>query len=356
MVHLASVILDKFWALLSHDIGIDLGTVNTLVLVKGKGIVIREPSVVAIHKKSKQVLAIGTEAKRMIGRTPIAIETVRPLRDGVISDFDTTEAMLRHFIQKVHQNPGSRFPKVPRPRVVIGIPSGVTEVERRAVQDAALVAGARQAYLIEEPMAAAIGAGLPIEEPEGNLIMDIGGGTTEIAVISLGGMVINRSLRIAGDELDQDIINYMKMRYGMLIGEKTAENIKIDIGSAVPLKTEKETVVRGRDLSTGLPKSLKISSEEIREALTGTVNQIIGTLAEVLEETPPELLSDLLERGVVMAGGGALLRGLDQKIAEETKMPVYIADDPLTTVVRGCGMVLDNLDLLAKVKVTGGLR
>ncbi|OGE20296.1 rod shape-determining protein [Candidatus Daviesbacteria bacterium RIFCSPLOWO2_01_FULL_43_38] len=356
MVHSSAVILDKFWALLSHDIGIDLGTVNTLVLVKGKGIIIREPSVVAIHKKSKQVLAIGTEAKRMLGRTPIAIEAVRPLRDGVISDFDTTEAMLRHFIQKVHQNPGSKFPKVPRPRVVIGIPSGVTEVERRAVQDAALVAGARQAYLIEEPMAAAIGAGLPIEEPEGNLIMDIGGGTTEIAVISLGGMVVNRSLRIAGDELDQDIINYMKMRYGMLIGDRTAENIKIEIGSAVPLKTEKETVVRGRDLSTGLPKSIKISSTEIREALTGTVNQIIGTLAEVLEETPPELLSDLLERGVVIAGGGALLRGLDQKIAEETKMPVYIADDPLTTVVRGCGMVLENLDLLAKVKVTGGLR
>ena len=356
MVHSSAVILDKFWALLSHDIGIDLGTVNTLVLVKGKGIIIREPSVVAIHKKSKQVLAIGTEAKRMLGRTPIAIEAVRPLRDGVISDFDTTEAMLRHFIQKVHQNPGSKFPKVPRPRVVIGIPSGVTEVERRAVQDAALVAGARQAYLIEEPMAAAIGAGLPIEEPEGNLIMDIGGGTTEIAVISLGGMVVNRSLRIAGDELDQDIINYMKMRYCMLIGDRTAENIKIEIGSAVPLKTEKETVVRGRDLSTGLPKSIKISSTEIREALTGTVNQIIGTLAEVLEETPPELLSDLLERGVVIAGGGALLRGLDQKIAEETKMPVYIADDPLTTVVRGCGMVLENLDLLAKVKVTGGLR
>lgn len=356
MVHLAQVILDKFWALLSHDIGIDLGTVNTLVLVKGKGIIIREPSVVAIHKKSKQVLAIGTEAKRMLGRTPIAIEAVRPLRDGVISDFDTTEAMLRHFIQKVHLHPGSRFPKVPRPRVVIGIPSGVTEVERRAVQDAALVAGARQAYLIEEPMAAAIGAGLPIEEPEGNLIMDIGGGTTEIAVISLGGMVINRSLRVAGDELDQDIINYMKMRYGMLIGDRTAENIKIEIGSAVPLKTEKETVVRGRDLATGLPKSLKISSEEIREALTSTVNQIIGTLVEVLEETPPELLSDILERGVVITGGGALLRGLDKKIAEETKLPVYIADDPLTTVVRGCGIVLENLDLLAKVRVTGGLR
>lgn len=349
---------NKFWSLVSHDVGIDLGTVNTLVLVRNKGIVIREPSVVAIHKKSRQVLAIGTEAKRMLGRTPIAIEAVRPLRDGVISDFDITEAMLRHFIQKVHQNPrsGLRFPKIPRPRVVIGIPSGVTEVERRAVQDAALMAGARQAFLIEEPMAAAIGAGLPIEEPEGNLIMDIGGGTTEIAVISLGGMVINRSLRVAGDELDQDIINYMRMRYGMLIGERTAENIKLEIGSAMPLKQEKETVVRGRDLSTGLPKSLKISSTEIREALTNTVNQMITTLVEVLEETPPELLSDILERGIAIAGGGALLRGLDKKIAEETKMPVWIAEDPLTTVVRGCGRVLEDLDLLSKVKVTGGLR
>ncbi|MCL5784505.1 MAG: rod shape-determining protein [Patescibacteria group bacterium] len=349
---------NRFWQLVSHDVGIDLGTVNTLVLVRGKGIVIREPSVVAIHKKSKQVLAIGTEAKRMLGRTPMAIEAVRPLRDGVISDFDTTEAMLRHFIQKVHQSPSSsiRFFKIPRPRVVIGIPSGVTEVERRAVQDAALSSGARQAFLIEEPMAAAIGAGLQIEEPEGNMIVDIGGGTTEIAVISLGGMVINRSLRVAGDELDQDIINYMKMRYGLLIGEKTAENIKIEIGSAIPLKEEKEAVVRGRDLSTGLPKSIKVSSLEIREALMNTVNQIIGTVAEVLEETPPELLSDVLERGIVITGGGSLIRGLDKKLAEETKMPVYVADDPLTTVVRGCGKVLDNLDLLSKVKVTGGLR
>lgn len=346
---------DKFWQLVSHDIGIDLGTVNTLVLVRNKGIVIREPSVVAIHKKTKQVLAIGTEAKRMLGRTPAAIEAVRPLRDGVISDFDTTEAMLRHFIHRVHQGPGSSF-KIPRPRVVVGIPAGATEVERRAVQDAALTAGARQAFLIEEPMAAAIGAGLSIEDPEGNIIVDIGGGTTEIAVISLGGMVINRSLRVAGDELDQDIINYMKMRYGLLIGEKTAENIKIEVGSATPLKEEKETVVRGRDLSTGLPKSLKISSTEIREALSGTVNQIISTITEVLEETPPELLSDILERGLFVTGGGSLLRGLDKKIAEETKIPVYIADDPLTTVVRGCGKVLENLDLLAKVKVTGGLR
>lgn len=349
---------DKFWQFVSFDIGIDLGTVNTLVLVKGKGIVIREPSVVAVHKKSRQVLAIGMEAKRMLGRTPIAIEAIRPLCDGVISDFDTTEAMLRHFIQKVHQQPGPglKFPKIPKPRVVVGIPSGVTEVERRAVQDAALSAGARQCYLIEEPMAAAIGAGLPIEEPEGTLIMDIGGGTTEIAVISLGGMVLNRSLRVAGDELDADIINYMKMRYGMLIGEKTAENIKIEIGSATPQKEEKETVVRGRDLSSGLPKSLKISSVEIREALTGTVNQMIAALSDVLEETPPELISDILEKGVVITGGGSLLKGLDKKIAEETKMPVWIADDPLTTVVRGCGKVLDNLDLLSRVKVTGGLR
>lgn len=348
---------DRFWQLVSHDIGIDLGTVNTLVLVKGRGIVIREPSVVAIHKKSRQVLAIGTEAKRMLGKTPQAIEAIRPLRDGVISDFDTTEAMIRHFIRKVHQSPGlAGFFRIPRPRVVIGIPSGVTEVERRAVQDAALSAGARVAYLIEEPMAAAIGAGLPIEEPNGILIVDIGGGTTEIAVISLGGVVIIRSLRIAGDELDTDIINYLKMRYGLLIGEKTAENIKIEIGSVMPLKEEKETVVRGRDLSTGLPKSIKISSTEIREALSTTINQIVGAIGEVLEETPPELVADILERGVVIAGGGALLRGLNKKIAEETKMPVWVADDPLTAVVRGCGRVLEDLDLLSKVKVTGGLR
>ncbi len=350
--------LNSFWQYFSHDIGIDLGTVNTLVLVKGKGIVIREPSVVAIHKKTRQVLAIGTEAKRMLGRTPIQIEAVRPLKDGVISDFDTTEAMLRHFIRKVHQSPtkGLRLPKIPKPRVVIGIPSGVTEVERRAVQDAALVAGARQAYLIEEPMAAAIGAGLPIEEPEGNMIIDIGGGTTEIAVISLGGMVLNRSLRVAGDELDQDIINYMRMRYGMLIGEKTAEDIKMEAGSASPLKEERDVIVRGRDLATGLPKSLKVSSVEIREALMNTINQIITTVAEVLEETPPELLSDILERGITLTGGGSLIRGLDRKMSEETKMPIWIADDPLTTVVRGCGRVLDDLNLLSKVKVVGGLR
>src|SRR3989338_1502506 len=349
---------DFFWKLVSFDIGIDLGTVNTLVLVDGKGIVVREPSVVALHKKSRQILAIGTEAKRMLGRTPMAIEAIRPLRDGVISDFDSTEAMLRYFIQRVHQNPkkGLSIPKIPKPRVVIGIPSGVTEVERRAVQDAALTAGARVCYLIEEPMAAAIGAGLPIEEPEGTMIVDIGGGTTEIAVISMGGMVINRSLRVAGDELDEDIINYMRMRYGLIIGEKTAEEAKIEIGSASPLKEEKEAVIRGRDLQTGLPKSIKVSSVEIREALMGTINQFISAISGVLEETPPELTSDIMERGVMITGGGALLKGFDKRLAEETKMPIMVADDPLTTVVRGCGKVLQNLDLLTKVRVTGGLR
>lgn len=347
--------LGRFWQLFSHDIGIDLGTVNTLVAVKGKGIVIREPSVVAIHKKTKQVLAIGTEAKRMIGRTPAVIEAVRPLRGGVISDFDTTEAMLRHFIQRVHQTPG-RLPKIPRPRVVIGIPSGVTEVERRAVQDAALSAGAREAYLIEEPMAAAIGADMRIEEPDGNFIVDVGGGTTEIAVISLGGMVLNRSLRIAGDEMDQDIVTYMRMRYGMLIGDRTAEEIKIELGSAISLPKEKDTIIRGRELASGLPKSIKISSTEIREALSSTVTQIINSIHEILEETPPELLSDILERGIVITGGGALIRGLDKRISDETKIPVLVAEDPLTTVVRGCYKLLDNLDLLSKVKVTGGLK
>ncbi len=352
---------DKIWEYLSLDIGIDLGTVNTLVLVKGKGIVIREPTVVALHKKTRQILAIGTEAKRMLGRTPISIEAIRPLRDGVISDFETTEAMLRYFIRKVHETPGSSrwsFPKIPKPRIVVGIPSGVTEVERRAVQDACLSAGARQAYLIEEPMAAAIGAKLPVEEPYGVMIVDIGGGTTEMAIISLGGMVINRSLRVAGDEMDEAIVSYMRTRYGMLIGEKSAEEVKIEIGSAYPIEKgdSLSAVVRGRDLSTGLPKSLKIMASEIREALTPIISQIIGSIQEVLEETPPELLTDIVERGIFLAGGGALIRGLDKRIAEETKLPVYVADDPLTTVVRGCGEVLNNLNLLAKVKVTGGLR
>ncbi len=353
---------DKIWSYFAHDIGIDLGTVNTLILVKGKGIMIREPSVVALHKKSRQVLAIGTEAKRMLGKTPAAIEAIRPLRDGVISDFDTTQALLSYFIHKVHETPKSaswRIPKIPKPRVVVGIPSGVTEVEKRAVQDACLSAGARQAYLIEEPMAAAIGAGLSIEEPEGVMIVDIGGGTTEIAVISLGGQVVGRSLRIAGDEMDLDIVNYFRLRYGLLIGERTAEDIKIEIGSAwedSPPAGGGGTVVRGRDLSTGLPKSIKVSAPEIREALTPTINQIVSSIREVLEETPPELLADILEKGIVLAGGGALLKGLDKKIASETKMPVWVANDPLTSVVRGCGKVLDDLELLSRVKVAGGLK
>ncbi len=350
----------RIWQLLSHDVGIDLGTVNTLVLVKGKGIVIREPTVVALHKKTRQILAIGTEAKRMLGRTPAAIEAVRPLRNGVISDFDTTEAMLKFFIHKVHETPGKgifSLPKIPRPRIVVGIPSGATAVERRAVQGAGLSAGAREAHLIEEPMAAAIGAKLPVEDPEGVMIIDIGGGTTEIAVISMGGMVINKSLRVAGDEMDLEIINYMRVRYGMLIGERSAEEAKIEIGSAFPVgKDDLATVIRGRDLSTGLPKSLKITAAEIREALTPVISQMISAIKDILEETPPELLTDIVERGIFLAGGGALLRGLDKKIAEETKLPVYVADDPLTTVVRGCGEVLNNLDLLSKVKVSGGLR
>lgn len=355
--------LNRLWQLLSHDIGIDLGTVNTLVLVKGKGIVIREPSVVTIHKKTRQVLAIGSEAKRMLGRTPLTIEAVRPLRDGVISDFETTEAMLKFFIQKVHQTPNGagsaswRIPKIPRPRIVVGIPSGVTEVERRAVQDACFSAGARQAFLIEEPMAAAIGAKLAVDGPEGVMIVDIGGGTTEIAVISLGGMVASRSLRIAGDELDEDIVKYMRTRYGVLIGDRSAEAVKMEIGSAYPDgTTHSETVVRGRDLGTGLPRSVKLSADEVREALSGTVSQIIGAIQEVLEETPPELLGDITDRGIALAGGGALLRGLDKRIAVDTKLPVWVADDPLTAVVRGCGRVLDDLDLLSRVKVTGGLR
>lgn len=351
----------KIWSYFAHDVGIDLGTVNTLVLVKGKGIVIREPTVVALHRKTRQILAIGTEAKRMLGKTPAAIEAVRPLRNGVISDFDTTEAMLRYFIHKVHNNPAKNIwslPKIPKPRVAVGIPSGVTEVERRAVQDACLSAGARAAFLIEEPMAAAIGAKLPVEEPEGIMIVDIGGGTTEIAVISLGGMVISRSIRVAGDGLDEAIIAYMRTRYGMLIGTKSAEEVKIEIGSAfqVEKSDSQATVLRGRDLATGLPKSLKISASEIREALSPIISQMISTIREVLEETPPELLTDIVERGIFLTGGGALIRGLDKRVAEEIKLPVYVVGDPLTTVVRGCGEVLNNLDLLDKVKVTGGLR
>ena len=349
------MLLDSFFSLVSHDLGIDLGTANTLVLIKGKGIAIREPSVVARQKKSKEILAIGTEAKKMMGKTPAMIEAIRPLRDGVIADFDAAEAMLTHYIREVHQS-GGAIPKIPKPKVVVGIPSGVTEVERRAVQDAALSAGARKAFLIEEPMAAAIGAGLPVEAADGMLVIDIGGGTTEIAVISLGGIVIERCLRVAGDEMDEAIVSFMRLKHSLLLGEATAEQLKIQIGSVFPTDKEKQMVIRGRDLESGLPKSIKIGASEVREAISSTVRQIIDQISEVIEETPPELVSDIIARGITLCGGGALIGSLDKLIAEETKMPVWIADNPMDAVVRGCGQVLDNENLLKKVQVTGGLR
>lgn len=343
--------LNRLFGALSHDIGIDLGTANTLVWVKGRGIVIREPSAVARHKKTKDILAIGASAKRMWGRVPAVIETVRPLRDGVIADFDATAAMLSHYIKKVHEGKGI-LPKIPKPRVVVGIPSGVTEVERRAVADASLSSGAREVHLIEEPMAAAIGAELPIERPEGIFIVDIGGGTSEMAVISLGGVVVGRSIRVAGDEMNESIVSYVRLKYSLLLGEATAEDVKIAIGSAKPQGDDKFFVVRGRDLENGLPKSIKLTSEEIREALAPTIQEIVGNIVDTLEETPPELVSDIMEKGIVMAGGGALLPGMDEVISEAVKMPVHIAEDPLTCVVRGCGVVLENSSLLQKIKVT----
>jgi len=341
--------INKLLGLFSHDIGIDLGTANTLVFVLGKGIVIREPSAVARHKKTKEILAIGMSAKKMLGRAPASIEAIRPLRDGVIADFDATAAMLKYYIRKVHES-GTIIPKIPRPRVVIGIPSGVTEVERRAVADAALDAGAREAHLIEEPMAAAIGAKLPIEGPEGNFIVDIGGGTSEIAVISLGGIVIGRSVRIAGDEMDEAIINYVRLKYSLLLGQPTAEKVKMEI-----VGTQKSTVVRGRDLETGLPKSIKLTGGEIQEALSPIIQEIITNIVDTLEETPPELVSDIMERGITLAGGGSLITGIDKAISEATKMPVWIAEDPLTCVVRGCGICLEDNGILKKIRVTKGL-
>ena len=346
---------DSLFGLFSLDVGIDLGTANTLVYVKGRGILIREPSVVARHRKTHQILAIGEEAKKMLGRAPATIEVVRPLKDGVIADFDATEVMLKHFISRVHES-GKLIPKIPRPRVVIGIPSGVTEVEQRAVQEAALSAGARQAYLIEEPMAAAIGADLPISDPGGVLMVDIGGGTSEIAVISLGGVVVNKSIRIAGDEMDEAITAYMRLKYNVLLGERTAEDIKLTLGNAFISDKDKFMVIRGRDMESGLPKSLKITSSEVREALMPVLREITGAVADLIEETPPELVSDILERGIVMAGGGSLIAGMDKLMSEETRMPVYITEDPLTAVVRGCGRVLADDALLRKVRVIGGLR
>jgi len=337
-------------------LAIDLGTVNTLVYVKGKGIAIREPSVVARHRKSKKILAIGTDAKRMQGKTPIQIEAFRPLKDGVIADFDATEAMLHHYITLVHENHSSFLPIIPRPKVVVGIPSGVTEVERRAVQDACLSAGARIAYLIEEPMAAAIGANLPVSEAKGSMIVDIGGGTTEIAVISLGGIVINKSLRIAGDELDDSIVSYVRLKHSLLMGLPSSELVKKTIGSAHHSKEEKHMVVRGRDLENGLPKSVRLSSAEVREAMASVINQIIEMIDETVEEIPPELVGDVMEQGITLAGGGALLDGIDKAISEATKMPVWVVEDPLTCVVRGAARLLDNKSLLDRVRVTGGLK
>jgi len=338
--------LNRFFGLLSHDMGIDLGTVNTLVYIRGKGIVINEPSVVAINQKTRQVLAIGNDAKKMIGRTPAHIVAHRPLVDGVVSDFEVTQAMLKYFINQVHKE---RFTLFPRPRVVIGIPFGVTEVERRAVEEAALNAGAREVFLIEEPLAAAIGARLPIQEPGGSFIVDIGGGTTEVAVISLGGIVVSRSLRIAGDEMNQDIINYTRDTFNLLLGEKTAEDIKISIGSALPLKEILRFKTRGRDLVLGLPKEILMTSDEVRKAIAKSVNAIVDAVKATIEETPPELVADIMDKGIILAGGGALLRGLDTLIATATQTPVHIADDPLTCVVRGTGVVIEDLDALSQV-------
>ncbi|MCW5860875.1 MAG: rod shape-determining protein [Caldilineales bacterium] len=333
----------------STDLAIDLGTANTLVNVRGKGVVINEPSVVAIETRSKKVLAIGSEAKEMVGRTPANIVAIRPLRDGVISDFDVTEKMLEYFISKVHDKV---FMIVPRPRVVVGLPSGVTEVEKRAVFDATMNAGAREAYLIEEPKAAALGASLDVTGAKGSMIVDIGGGTTEVAVISLGGIVVSRSVRVAGDEMDEDIINYAKQKYNLLIGERMAESAKIAAGSAYPQAEEILFPLRGRNLITGLPEEVEVSSVEIREALGNSVNVIVDTVKSALDDTPPQLVADLMADGIALAGGGALLRGLAERLSDETRMKVYVANDPMSCVAKGAEAVLERLEVLRKVLAT----
>ncbi len=335
--------LDALLGLFSLDIGIDLGTANTLVYVRGKGVVINEPSWVAIDKNRRQVLAIGAEAKEMVGKTPSHIQAIRPLRDGVISEFDITQAMLEHFIRKAHRQV---FIPFPRPRVVVGIPSGVTEVEKRAVKEAALAAGAREAYLIEEPMAAAIGAGLPVTEAQGSMIVDIGGGTTEVGVFALGGIVVSRSLRIAGDELDEDIVQYARQKYNLAISERMGERIKINIGSAYPLPEEKTMGMRGRNLITGLPEEIEVSSIEVREALSRSINIIVDLVRDTLDETPPELVADLMETGICLAGGGGQIKGLAERISEETHIRAWVAQDALTCVARGAGQVLERFDVL----------
>jgi len=335
---------NRLFDLFSNDIGIDLGTANSLVYVKDRGIVLREPSVVAIQTGTTRVLAVGEEAKRMLGRTPGNITAIRPMKDGVIADFEITEAMLRYFIRKVQNHR-----MMVKPRIIISVPSGITEVEKRAVKDSAIHAGAREVYLIEEPMAAAIGVGLPVQEPAGNMIVDVGGGTTEVALISLAGIVFSRSVRVGGDEMDEAIIQYMKRAYNLMIGERTAEQIKISIGSAFPLSEETSIEVKGRDLVAGLPKTMTLTTEEVREALHDPVSTIVEAIRFTLERCPPELSADLVDRGLVVAGGGALLKGLDKLIAEQTGLPVHVADDPLSAVAEGTGMVLHELKFLRKV-------
>jgi rod shape-determining protein MreB and related proteins len=334
----------KLFGLLSSDIGIDLGTANTLVYVKDQGIVLREPSVVAVQSGANKVLAVGDEAKQMLGRTPSNIVAVRPLKDGVIANFEVTEAMLRHFISKVH-NGRVRA----QPRVVIAVPAGITEVEKRAVQESTMHAGAREVYLIEEPMAAAIGVGLPVQDPVGNMIIDIGGGTTEMAIISLSGIVFSSSLRVAGDELDKTIVQYMKRSYNLVIGERTAEEVKMKIGSAYPMEMETSAEVKGRDLMTGMPKTRVITSKEVREAFLEPISAIVDSVLTALESCPPELSADLVDRGLVLAGGGALLRGLDKLLSEKTGLPVHVAEDPLSAVAEGTGKCLNEIEFLRQV-------
>ncbi len=340
--------ISAFMGLFSRDLGIDLGTATTLVYVRGRGIVIGEPSVVAIERKSKTVLAVGEQAKEMVGKTPASIVVIRPLKDGVIADFDVVQQMLVYFIQKAHERARGLFVH-PSPRVIIGVPSGVTEVERRAAKDAAINAGAREAYTIEEPMAAAIGAGLPVTEPRGSMIVDIGGGTTEVAVISLEGVVVSRSIRTAGDEVDEAIIAFARNAFNLLIGERMAERAKILAGSAFPLEEERRVTLRGRDLLTGLPKEIEVSSVELREGIAGPVNRIVEEIRTAIEETPPELLADIMEQGIVLAGGGALLLGLDRRVAHETRIKVRIADDPMTCVARGCGVIIEDFERYRKI-------
>ena len=339
--------MDNLFQVIGRDMAVDLGTANTLVYVRGRGIVLNEPSVVAINTKTGAILAVGAEAKQMIGRTPAHIVAIRPLKDGVIADFDVTEKMLRYFIQKVH-----RRSFLVKPRVVVCVPSGITGVEQRAVEEATISAGARSAFIIEEPMAAAIGAGLPVHEPTGNMVVDIGGGTTEVAVVSLGGIVTSQSIRIGGDELDESIVTYIKKEYSLALGERTSETIKMSIGSAFPFPDEKQAEIRGRDLVTGLPKTIIVSAEEIRRAIEEPVNAIVDAVKNTLDKTLPELAADIMDKGIVLAGGGSLLKGLDERLKHETGMPIHIAEEPLSSVAVGSGKCLEEFESLKRVLIS----